>query len=130
MFTKNTLLVLTCTAGLTCRDDLDTEDYDMVETLRIILTNFWTQVCTLLANLTRFFSPFAPFLVPKHTFKSEARGRARRHTLDVESWMLRLSQSRRRVVVGEAGDPVPGLGSSGEEEYRCLVTDLPWAWLC
>ena len=37
--------------------------------------------------------------------------------------LLSCDRSRRRVVVGEAGDLVPGLGSSGEEGYRYLVTE-------
>ena len=43
--------------------------------------------------------------------------------MDVASESALFGQSRRRVVVGEAGDLVPGLGSSGEEEYRYLVTE-------
>ena len=43
--------------------------------------------------------------------------------MDVASESAPFGQCRRRVVVGEADDLVPGLGSTGEEEYRCLVTE-------
>ena len=43
--------------------------------------------------------------------------------MDVESESAPFGQCRRRAVVGEADDLVPGLDSTAEEEYQSLVTE-------